>query len=267
MSMIAFALSALFQVKRCLLASILLCLHLLKVQGAVEGWLRATRHSRSIHRISGLLSPSLRVIDRFILMSYSHASLLPPSPLPHSNALATAARSSVPMPVGFALRGAMFPASSPNSLHISPQVIGFSPHWAQYQSLRGLFGAPKAKVNLQIHTHEKYKQALPQFTHDWMVGRYILDRNGTIWHKQANSSHKRNAKSASQVTRLKRLKPLYSTFAKKFKKVGFNRKFWIDPRPQDVPGFHGLGPASRVRHNAKPDKRDKIGDRALLPHD
>ena len=101
----------------------------------------------------------------------------------------------------------------------------------------------------------------------WMVGRFILDRNGVVWHKQANSSHKRHAKSSNQLTRLKRWKPLDQTVAAKFKKLGFDRKFWIDPRPQDVPGFHSVGPtAPTPRHKSQPDKRKRLGDPALIPH-
>jgi len=135
--------------------------------------------------------------------------------------------------------------------------------------VRGVFGVAPKKQNMQVHTHQKYKSVPPQPTYDWMVGRYILDRNGVVWHKQANGHHKKHLKTASQLARLKQWKPLYSKYASKFKKLGFARKYWADPDPRDVPGFHvpaGKPYVPRPRHKAVADLREKFGDVALLPH-
>lgn len=88
-----------------------------------------------------------------------------------------------------------------------------------------------------------------------------------IWHKQANSSHSKYGKTASRLTRLKRLKPLAPAFARKFKKLGFKSRYWLEPDPQLVPGFHGpTGYRPQPRHNAEPDLRPDVGDVALRPH-
>ncbi|KAG1661149.1 hypothetical protein FOA52_002524 [Chlamydomonas sp. UWO 241] len=132
--------------------------------------------------------------------------------------------------------------------------------------LRGVFGVAPKKVNAQIHNHEKYKRVHPQPTYDWMVGRFIRDRNGAIWHQQANSSHRRHSKSSGQQGRLARLKPLATAYASKLRKLGFKRKYWLDPDARMVPGFH-KGPLTPLaRHSSDPDLRDKIGDPALRPH-
>ena len=46
------------------------------------------------------------------------------------------------------------------------------------------------------------------------------------------------------------------------------RKYWVDPDPLMVPGFHAKAVAHRPppRHDATPDLRDKVGDPALRPH-
>ncbi|GAX81859.1 hypothetical protein CEUSTIGMA_g13879.t1 [Chlamydomonas eustigma] len=134
--------------------------------------------------------------------------------------------------------------------------------------LRTIFGAPAKKVNMQIHTHDKYKVDNPQPKYEWMVGRFIMDRDGVIWHKQANRVRHRHSKTSGTLTRLKRLKPLSTGFAKKLKKIGFKRKYWQDPEPEMVPGFHSKtsGFRHRPRFDATPDLRDKVGDPALRPH-
>lgn len=97
-----------------------------------------------------------------------------------------------------------------------------------------------------------------------MKGRFVLDKNGFIWHRQAGYVHKRHAKTASRLTRLKRLKPLHHAYATKMIKLGFRDKFWADPDPAEVPGFGDQRP--RVlpkRRNADPDLRQDFGDPAL----
>ncbi|MEW5311793.1 MAG: hypothetical protein WDW38_003479 [Sanguina aurantia] len=134
------------------------------------------------------------------------------------------------------------------------------------QQQRGLLGAAKAAVNQQIHNINPTLVPYPQPSYDWMVGRYVLDRNGTIWHKQTGYRHKRYNKSASHLTRLKRWKPLFATYAAKFKKLGFKRKYWQDPDPNDVPGFQeGPRPALK-KWSGIEDRRRWLGDPALRPN-
>lgn len=97
-----------------------------------------------------------------------------------------------------------------------------------------------------------------------MNGRFVMDKNGAIWHKQAGYVHKRYVKTASRLTRLKRIKPLYQAFATKMIKVGFRNKYWSDPDPNEVPGF--FNPATYKapkRHNATPSLDPTYGDPAL----
>ncbi len=97
-----------------------------------------------------------------------------------------------------------------------------------------------------------------------MQGRFVLDRNGAIWHKQGGYVHKRHTKRASRLTRLKRWKPLYGAYARKMIKLGFRTKYWAQPDPQDVPGFSEGAPLRRpLRHSAVPDLRQDVGDPAL----
>lgn len=66
------------------------------------------------------------------------------------------------------------------------------------------------------------------------------------------------------MTRLKRLKPLAPMFARKLRKLGFKRRFWLDPDARMVPGFHTTSMLKQLpRHNADPDLRRFVGDPAL----
>ncbi|GLC34428.1 hypothetical protein PLESTB_000729800 [Pleodorina starrii] len=140
--------------------------------------------------------------------------------------------------------------------------------WAVSQA-RGLFGAPKPKVNPQIHTHDKYKKVWPQPELKYLLGRFVVDRNGVVWHRQANFRHQRFCKSASNLTRLKRWKPLASAYASKLLRLGFNERYWARPDPQDVPGFHEQPGGVRVpyterrRRSAVPDLNQTTGDPSL----
>ncbi|GFR44132.1 hypothetical protein Agub_g5296 [Astrephomene gubernaculifera] len=137
--------------------------------------------------------------------------------------------------------------------------------WAVSQ-VRGLFGARKpAPPNPQIHTHDKYKFTYKQPTYDFLQGRFVVDRNDVIWHRQANYRHARYAKTASQLTRLKRWKPLAAAYAAKLHKVGFRSRYWAAPNPQEVPGFHDpSGKDTRQRRrSAVPALNQTTGDPAL----
>ncbi|KAG2442137.1 hypothetical protein HYH02_009625 [Chlamydomonas schloesseri] len=136
--------------------------------------------------------------------------------------------------------------------------------WSLSHAPRSLFGAAKPVVNPQIHTHDKYKQDNPQPANSFLLGRFVTDRNGIIWHRQANYRHARHAKSASQLTRLKRWKPLAPAFAAKLRKLGFAERYWAQPDPQDVPGFHNpRGRVERPRRSAVPDLDPTTGEPAL----
>ncbi|KXZ53605.1 hypothetical protein GPECTOR_6g522 [Gonium pectorale] len=127
--------------------------------------------------------------------------------------------------------------------------------WAVAQT-RELFGAAKPKPpNPQIHTHDKYKRTNPQPTHEWMLGRFVMDRNGAVWHRQANYRHHRHSKRASRLTRLKRWKPLAAAYAAKFRKIGFREKYWAAALPEEVPGSHDAGPGRRRTQPARPPPR------------
>ncbi|GIL82967.1 hypothetical protein Vretimale_8490 [Volvox reticuliferus] len=140
--------------------------------------------------------------------------------------------------------------------------------WAAWQA-RGLFGAPKPKINPQIHTHEKYKKVWPQPEYKYLQGRFVVDRNDVIWHRQANYRHKRYCKSASQLTRLKRWKPLASSYTSKLLRLGFRERYWAPPDPQDVPGYHEQPGGVKVRYkerrrrSAVPDLNQTTGDPSL----
>ncbi|GIL66972.1 hypothetical protein Vafri_20471 [Volvox africanus] len=140
--------------------------------------------------------------------------------------------------------------------------------WVVSQS-RGLFGAPKPKINPQIHTHDKYKKVWPQPEYKYLQGRFVVDRNGVIWHRQANYRHKRYCKSASQLTRLKRWKPLAGAYASKLLRLGFRERYWAPPDPQDVPGYHeqpgGVKVQYKERHrrSAVPELNQTTGDPSL----
>lgn len=110
---------------------------------------------------------------------------------------------------------------------------------------RGVFGAPQRPMNLQIHTHDKYKVTNPQPDYNFLVGRFVIDREGIIWHRPANSSHGRHHKTSSQMSRLKRLTPLAPAFASKLRKLGFDRRYWQDPDPATLPGYYA-GSSSRA---------------------
>ncbi|KAG2490786.1 hypothetical protein HYH03_010708 [Edaphochlamys debaryana] len=140
-----------------------------------------------------------------------------------------------------------------------PQLMALFPA----SLVRGLFSARKAVANPQIHTHDKYKTEYPQPTHDFLLGRFVVDRNGTVWHRQANYRHQRHDKTASQLTRLKRWKPLYSAFASKLKKVGFKERYWAPPDATDVPGFEPRFKAPLKRRSAVPALNQTTGDPAL----
>ena len=101
-----------------------------------------------------------------------------------------------------------------------------------------------------------------------MVGRFVLARDGVIWRKQAGRRHKRYCKSPGQLARLKRWKPLNTAFSAKFRKLGFDRKHWMEADPAEVPGFHALlgSREPRKRWSAVPDLRPLVGDPALRPH-
>jgi len=47
--------------------------------------------------------------------------------------------------------------------------------------------------------------------HSWMLGRFVMDRNGVVWHKQANRASKRYGKAHGTLTKLKRWKALHNT--------------------------------------------------------
>ncbi|EFJ48576.1 hypothetical protein VOLCADRAFT_120847 [Volvox carteri f. nagariensis] len=93
------------------------------------------------------------------------------------------------------------------------------------------------KINPQIHTHDKYKKIWPQPEYKYLLGRFVVDRNGVVWHRQANFRHQRYCKSASQLTRLKRWKPLASAYANKLRRLGFSERYWAPPDPQDETGW------------------------------
>lgn len=99
--------------------------------------------------------------------------------------------------------------------------------------------------------------------HSFLQGRFVLDRNGAIWHKQGGYVHKRYAKTASRLTRLKRWKPLYGAYARKLVKLGFRERYWAPPEPADVPGFQKRGGAAAVRRCADADLRPDYGNPAL----
>nr|8A22_AC Chain AC, bL35m [Polytomella magna]8APN_AC Chain AC, bL35m [Polytomella magna]8APO_AC Chain AC, bL35m [Polytomella magna] len=127
-----------------------------------------------------------------------------------------------------------------------------------------VFAEVKPRQNPQNHTHEKYKIIAPQPKYDWLVGRFIVDRNNVVWHRQANRNRNRHKKTAGALTRLKRWKPLHKAYAKKLLKLGFKRRFWTDPDPQMVPGFFDPSKYKpRERLNGKPNLRPDIGCPAL----
>ncbi|KAL6761126.1 hypothetical protein V8C86DRAFT_3132038 [Haematococcus lacustris] len=104
----------------------------------------------------------------------------------------------------------------------------------------------------------------------WMKGRFVMDRNGTVWHKQANRNSHRHYKSSTALDRLRRLKPLPRTMAANFRRLpGVKQalKYWADPVPSMVPGFEGgaVGFPPRRRDSVN-KKMDGTGDPALVPH-
>mmetsp|Transcript_24783 Transcript_24783/g.67547 ORF Transcript_24783/g.67547 Transcript_24783/m.67547 type:complete len:246 (-) Transcript_24783:761-1498(-) len=134
--------------------------------------------------------------------------------------------------------------------------------------LRSIFGARAQPANPQVHTHDKYKFKTSQPSYDWMIGRFVMDRNGVVWHKQANRASKRYAKSKGTLQRLKRWKALHHTEASKFRRLpGVREKlrYWAPPDPNAVPGFGGDGPyRAPPRKKAKADRRPYVGDPALV---
>lgn len=49
--------------------------------------------------------------------------------------------------------------------------------------------------------------------------RFKVTKNGKVLHRSHNSRHKSTNKSKSQLRRLKKIKPLFKTMAKKIKKL------------------------------------------------
>ncbi|KAF5825822.1 hypothetical protein DUNSADRAFT_6688 [Dunaliella salina] len=162
----------------------------------------------------------------------------------------------------------------------TPSIQASLPSWKYHQhhlwliqpwegQLRSIFGAHTQPANPQVHTHDKYKFQTSQPSYDWMIGRFVMDRNGVVWHKQANRASKRYAKSKGTLQRLKRWKALHHTEAAKFRKLpGVREKlrYWAPPDPNAVPGFGGDGPyRAPPRKKAKADRRPYVGDPALLP--
>ncbi len=101
----------------------------------------------------------------------------------------------------------------------------------------------------------------------WMVGRFVMDRNGVVWHKQANRGSKRHVRSAGTLGRLARWKALHPAYAAKLRKLPGVRqtlKYWQAPDARSVPGFEGAAPhVPPPRWRAEPDK---ARDPALKPH-
>ena len=65
-----------------------------------------------------------------------------------------------------------------------------------------------------------------------------------LW--QANYRHQRHLKRASQLTRLKRWKPLAPAFASKLRKLGFKERYWAPPNAQASAccgALNAIGPA------------------------
>lgn len=50
----------------------------------------------------------------------------------------------------------------------------------------------------------------------WMLGRFVMDKNGTVWHRQSGRT-RRSKKSPGVLGRLARLKPLHNTYASLFR--------------------------------------------------
>ncbi|GFH11087.1 uncharacterized protein HaLaN_06523 [Haematococcus lacustris] len=105
---------------------------------------------------------------------------------------------------------------------------------------------------------------------EWMKGRFVMDRNGTVWHKQANRNSHRHYKSSAALDRLRRLKPLPRTMAANFRRLpGVKQalKYWADPVPSMVPGFEGGAAGFPPRRRDSVNKKmDGTGDPALVPH-
>lgn len=129
-------------------------------------------------------------------------------------------------------------------------------------------------VLLAALTTLAYASPFPRFppsprSHRYLLGRFVVDRNDIVWHRQANRRHKRYSKNTSQLTRLKRWKPLASAYASKLRRLGFRERYWAPPNPQEVPGYHEQPGRVKItstelrRRSAVPELNQTTGDPSL----
>lgn len=95
---------------------------------------------------------------------------------------------------------------------------------------RGFFKTPKP-VPREPKLPQRPKKWLggPCEYPKWLNKRFIVDRNKVVWHLQTGRFQNNHKKTSRRKYRLKRLKPLFKTYAKKLIKLNFKRKYWLYP--------------------------------------
>lgn len=98
----------------------------------------------------------------------------------------------------------------------------------QLQQARGLLGRAGSKpkrVNHQDHNKRRPKRTKIK-TRSVLKHRVIVDKDGVMWRTQAARRHKRVKKSRGRLSELKGLAPLSAGWARRLRKLGYDRRWW-----------------------------------------